>query len=251
MSDYSFTPRRAFTLIELLVVIAIIALLAAILFPVFARARENARRSSCQSNMKQAALAVAQYVMDNDGRSLVSHGVNGNFSISAYVWEPMEPYLKSDQILRCPSNKRFTSNAGNVWRGPAYAFPNNWTLSPNFLAVSSASAKNPAYALPLVDNFTHPSKMCLFAESKSSTNYDAEGHAGQILTVGNLNGSFVSLKRDRHLEGSNYAYMDGHVKWLSEDMILLVQAQQDVGGTGMGITAANIENFPIAFAIRR
>ena len=67
---YCFEERmkknRGFTLIELLVVIAIIALLAAILFPVFARARENARRASCQSNMKQVALGVAQYVSDND-----------------------------------------------------------------------------------------------------------------------------------------------------------------------------------------
>ena len=62
------TSRRAFTLIELLVVIAIIALLAAILFPVFARARENARRSSCGSNMKQMGLAVQQYSQDYDER---------------------------------------------------------------------------------------------------------------------------------------------------------------------------------------
>jgi prepilin-type N-terminal cleavage/methylation domain-containing protein len=60
--------RRAFTLIELLVVIAIIALLAAILFPVFARARENARRASCQSNMKQIGLGILQYAQDNDER---------------------------------------------------------------------------------------------------------------------------------------------------------------------------------------
>lgn len=59
-------PRRGFTLIELLVVIAIIALLAAILFPVFARARENARRASCQSNLKQIGLSVVQYTQDYD-----------------------------------------------------------------------------------------------------------------------------------------------------------------------------------------
>ncbi|MHC5879657.1 type II secretion system protein, partial [Streptococcus pyogenes] len=60
--------RKAFTLIELLVVVAIISLLAAILFPVFARARENARKTSCMSNLKQMALATQMYVQDHDGR---------------------------------------------------------------------------------------------------------------------------------------------------------------------------------------
>ncbi|RYG53119.1 DUF1559 domain-containing protein, partial [bacterium] len=66
--NQSVTTRKAFTLIELLVVIAIIAILAAILFPVFGRARENARRSSCQSNLKQIGLGIMQYTQDYDER---------------------------------------------------------------------------------------------------------------------------------------------------------------------------------------
>src|SRR3954464_7101760 len=92
--------RLGFTLIELLVVIAIIALLAAILFPVFGRARENARRSSCQSNLKQIGLGILQYVQDYDGafpyaRVLSTPKINWGQSIM--------PYVKSVQLFVCPS----------------------------------------------------------------------------------------------------------------------------------------------------
>lgn len=93
-----------FTLIELLVVIAIIAILAAILFPVFARARENARRSSCQSNLKQIALGIRQYNQDFDDRYLMaswnlSDGGGGNGGWASVL----QPYIKSTQIYQCPS----------------------------------------------------------------------------------------------------------------------------------------------------
>jgi prepilin-type N-terminal cleavage/methylation domain-containing protein/prepilin-type processing-associated H-X9-DG protein len=97
----SRNARRAqsgFTLIELLVVIAIIAILAAILFPVFARARENARRASCQSNLKQIGLGILQYTQDYDERYF--------FRESASVpWAGLlQPYIKSTQLFKCPSN---------------------------------------------------------------------------------------------------------------------------------------------------
>ena len=107
--------RRAFTLIELLVVIAIIAILAAILFPVFAQARERARTAGCLNNVKQITLAVLQYASDHRGRwpfSVDFEDVNNWPGVPAiqsapYLWEVLQPYAKGREIWRCPSDKGF------------------------------------------------------------------------------------------------------------------------------------------------
>ncbi len=95
--------RRGFTLIELLVVIAIIAILAAILFPVFARAREKARQASCQSNLKQLALAVLMYNQDYDETYAPFAYVTATGFVTAF--DMLLPYLKNNQILLCPDDK--------------------------------------------------------------------------------------------------------------------------------------------------
>jgi len=105
--------KRGFTLIELLVVIAIIAILAAILFPVFARARENARKSSCQNNLKQMATGFKQYINDFDERYplvAVAPIITGSTSATStyappYGWaDSLQPYIRNTQVFQCPSD---------------------------------------------------------------------------------------------------------------------------------------------------
>ncbi|RYG65628.1 DUF1559 domain-containing protein, partial [bacterium] len=109
--------RSAFTLIELLVVIAIIAILAAILFPVFGRARENARRSSCQSNLKQIGLGIMQYTQDYDER----YPVRAWPTDETMSWRRVtQPYIKSAQVFSCPSN---TQNATYALDSSAASIP--------------------------------------------------------------------------------------------------------------------------------
>jgi prepilin-type N-terminal cleavage/methylation domain-containing protein len=106
-SDQTQSDRKTagFTLIELLIVIAIIVILAAILFPVFARARENARRSSCQSNLKQIGLGVMQYTQGYDERNPMKNQSNN------LRWnQAIQPYVKSVQLFACPSNPMNTTN---------------------------------------------------------------------------------------------------------------------------------------------
>lgn len=105
--DLGRTQRRAFTLVELLVVISIIALLAAILFPVFARARENAHRAACQSNCKQIGLAFSQYLQDYDEKLpfiFPLRGYGGSTNGGLPTWRSLiYPYVKNVQVFRCPS----------------------------------------------------------------------------------------------------------------------------------------------------
>jgi prepilin-type N-terminal cleavage/methylation domain-containing protein/prepilin-type processing-associated H-X9-DG protein len=120
--------RKGFTLIELLVVIAIIAILAAILFPVFARARENARKASCLSNMKQLGLGIMQYTQDYDEKYPL--GIEESDWHTAWP-KRVQPYVKSIQVFMCPSD----SVAGqpmpdaSAWAGVAISYAANGNYS--------------------------------------------------------------------------------------------------------------------------
>jgi prepilin-type N-terminal cleavage/methylation domain-containing protein len=146
MSTAHPRSRRGFTLIELLVVIAIIAILAAILFPVFARARESARRSACLSNMKQIGLGLAMYMQDYDqtfppgGPKVWEAGKN----VRNLLATQLQPYTKNDQIFRCPSDtgwdkwvpsvflsfgSSYTDALRNVWGGADLQFKTEAAIS--------------------------------------------------------------------------------------------------------------------------
>jgi len=109
--------RRGFTLIELLVVIAIIAILAAILFPVFAQARESARSTACLSNMKQLGLSLRMYGQDYDETypNIRLWSPDSGDLNKGLIWKNVvQPYIKNKDLFRCPSNPYSTAGAGNL-----------------------------------------------------------------------------------------------------------------------------------------
>ncbi|BCM94450.1 hypothetical protein IAD21_06357 [Abditibacteriota bacterium] len=212
-----FYPRRniAFTLIELLVVIAIIAILAAILFPVFARARENARRSSCQSNLKQIGLGVLQYSQDYDEKYPVSNNMyesEAPYSNAGTLnWISVtQPYVKSWQLFVCPSA---TTNGG-VPAPTATAntnyFYNGVVLGRNQAAIQSVSTLIMAheYAFSSSRAFIRP-QVDGVASTVAPSNL---GYKGWMEAGGFRYDS-------QHFDGGNLLFCDGHVKYRRQTTI--------------------------------
>ena len=228
------TARSAFTLIELLVVIAIIAILAAILFPVFARARENARRSSCQSNLKQIGLGIIQYVQDYDEKFPMSEYGGGGASVPQVQWyQAVQPYMKSGTqygkggVYQCPS---YTSASNDF----AQSYGIHSDLCPSYYGSDPAAPVTHG-----LSQITNASDKVLVAEKGNSgggfswpvfvtaefywTNgvgtprgskddNDKLNISDCDDTGGNVTFECAGMPRYRHLGTTDMLFTDGHVK---------------------------------------
>lgn len=267
----SRTPDRsasAFTLIELLVVIAIIAILAAILFPVFARARENARRTSCQSNLKQIGLGMMQYAQDYDETLPAWYNGPSNVSNSTTSWkwnDSIYPYVKSEQVFTCPidgaPNNEYVyytklTAASNNFLG-SYAVNTMYRLETSYprapsgnlgKGVNLAAIEDSAGTVWAVDGLKTDvspvtSSPALFGWTclPAGANPASSGCTGgtQPAIVVTTSGGVPNMQRviARHLDTTVVLYTDGHVKSQKLDSLAARRAPD-----GVTLAAFTIQN---------
>ncbi len=248
--------RVGFTLIELLVVIAIISILAAILFPVFARARENARRTSCLSNLKQMGLGMMQYVQDYDERyplawfeapSTGSSGWPLPAAVSAMkktnylsigdpslspdtarpVWmDLIFPYTKSVQIYDCPSARRTGTYSGNTFNLPSYGYSaaiSNWEATKYY----GGTGRFPIS----ISQIQRSAEVILLADF--NTFWHVQLSANQYQYWANHANEDERARIRRHFDGTNFAFADGHAKWRKvSDIVASMNAAASCNGAG-------------------
>ncbi len=215
--------RHGFTLIELLVVIAIIALLASILFPVFSRARENARRSSCISNMKQIGLGLMQYLQDFDERfpsqnsagpeNYADLSIPENGSTKNWI-RSIHPYVKSWQLFLCPSATPFDRAP------PSTANEPNGNSNTNY-QISHVIAQQPGVPVSIIGN---TAKIAVVREAAMSYNTAyrrplATGTADSRGLYYMFQQWNVTNANTLHFDGGNLLFADGHVKWKKQSAI--------------------------------
>jgi len=226
MTDGRTSLRQAgFTLIELLVVIAIIAILAAILFPVFAKVREKARQTACSSNEKQIALGFAQYVQDNDERfpPLVQLS-------TFYQWPILvTPYIKSKGVFMCPDDSGLNHSDVAPYDRESYAMN------------TALTSGGDQYTGGSIANINYPSELCLLAENwldpvagqgfgykgtNSPSTFNAgytklwySGTATPVTTDPVPTGQDFATPIARHNGGLNVCFTDSHVKFLKFDTV--------------------------------
>jgi len=225
--------RKGFTLIELLVVIAIIAILAAILFPVFAKVREKARQTSCLSNEKQLGLAFAQYEQDYDE----TNPADTNIYADEHGWaEELYPYVKSAGLYICPDDANHATYDNII----SYGMNGNLMQAYNGYGIPSkpgatlAGESAPASTVLLFeaegDCYFHVNQpeegnspsgrgMIDYGNSKIGANGNGalpqSSYNGSLYATGNIGGYVLDTipAGTVHTSGSNYLLADGHAKW--------------------------------------
>jgi prepilin-type N-terminal cleavage/methylation domain-containing protein/prepilin-type processing-associated H-X9-DG protein len=203
---YARSTVRAFTLIELLVVIAIIAILAAILFPVFAQAREKARQTSCLSNMRQLGIALDMYAQDYDERLFFfGHGTDHSRANAAVPlganaanrwWNQILPYTKNDKdLIVCPSDSGRTPNSAD-------GKPRSY--------IANRAAEH--LQLAAVDNTSDIIVVTEKVHNADDSWFEPPKNLWEIKP--SINSTVLAM--ERHSKGVNCMFFDGHAKWMSK-----------------------------------
>ncbi len=210
--------RNGFTLIELLVVIAIIAILAAILFPVFAQAREKARAVSCLSNLRQGSVAYAMYTQDYDETTPLQNSPSafnsdGSYASGGYWFNLIQPYVKNWQLMVCPDRSATTSNAKNKSKFPValgsrlqgYGYNDGWISDSGYgLTLQLPDGSRPGRSIASI---SFPSDCVAFGDT-----YDTPGYSVAMDNIFTGSDGPISTKQIRHQTNLNFAFVDGHAK---------------------------------------
>jgi len=242
---------KGFTLIELLAVIAIISILSAILFPVFARARENARRASCLSNLKQIGLGIMMYTQDYDEK-LVSYAYPNPTGTVIYGWQvALMPYVKNTQLFVCPGAYKISTNTsdgcdptfvsttktGAGSYGYNYIYLGNYhSGSPWYITdISLAAVDEPSQTVMVNEisglaglGATYPPSYWTGVTNASACDTDPTWKPG-VKVLGDQNGQW-------HFGGTNTVFVDGHAKWM---LYSTLKHFKSTGGTDNGWYQAN------------